>query len=329
MAACKTIIGRYCAAVVVIAACMIATGCRKDSEEGNRAHHDSSATAKPVATADGTHDHGLTTKLDVAPESGAIPFGVPTLLTLTITDAKTGRPIEQFDSAHTVLMHLILVSTDLTWFNHIHPEYKGNGVFTVTATFPRAGYYALYADYTPHGRSQEVPQYEIEAMGVGKPAKRLVLKPAPDTVGAEGWMLKSVLSAPEGMPGSPGGSRYTVAMMPMPEKLTAGKDVMLHFQVRDAKGKPITDLEPYLGAMGHAVILSSDTKLYLHAHPMESGMSHDAMKPGAPMDSGTEADRGPNVIFHTNVPSPGYYKIWGQFQHHGKIITAPFVVHVE
>jgi hypothetical protein len=130
--------------------------------------------------------------------------------------------------------------------------------------------------------------------------------------------------------------------MPMPEKPVAGKDMMLHFQIRDAHGKPVTDLDPYLGAMGHAVILSSDTKLYLHAHPMESGteqgstsgaMDHDSMKPGTSMDSHMEAeagtDRGPDVIFHTNFPVPGYYKIWGQFQHHGKIITAPFVVRVE
>ncbi|MEO5930169.1 MAG: hypothetical protein ABIR47_09565, partial [Candidatus Kapaibacterium sp.] len=277
----------WCAAVITIATSLIATGCRKDAEEGNYASHDSSATAKPAAAAGGMHE--LTTKLDVAAQPLMMTAGAPTLLTLTISDAKTGRPIEQFDFAHQMLMHLILVSTDLKWFNHIHPEYKGSGVFTVTTILPHAGYYALYADYTPHGRSQEVAQSEIESSTTAKLRKALILEPPPDTAGADGWMLKSVTSAPEGMPGSPGGSRYTVAMMPMPEKPVAGKDMMLHFQVRDAHGKPVTDLDPYLGAMGHAVILSSDTKLYLHAHPMESGtehgstsgaMDHDSMKPG-------------------------------------------------
>ncbi|MEP7218751.1 MAG: hypothetical protein ABI876_07525, partial [Bacteroidota bacterium] len=156
--------------------------------------------------------------------------------------------------------------------------------------------------------------------------------PVPDTLGEGGWMLKSVSSAPEGEPERRSSSSYQVALMPMPGKIIAGKDVMLHFQVRDAKGKPITDLEPYLGAMGHAVLLSSDTKVYLHTHPMEGGTDHGSMDHGTmKSDSGAGAatEHGPNVIFHTNFPSAGYYKVWGQFQHRGKIVTAPFVLKVE
>jgi hypothetical protein len=151
-------------------------------------------------------------------------------------------------------------------------------------------------------------------------------------------MTKMVSSYPEGHPGTVSGGKYEVAMMPMPMKLVAGKDVMLHFQVRDAGGKPLIDLEPYLGAMGHAVILSSDTRIYLHTHPMGGGMenmNHQGMKHDAPSaGSGTEqAHTAPksgssDVSFHTNFPAPGLYKVWGQFQHKGKIITAPFVISV-
>jgi hypothetical protein len=34
------------------------------------------------------------------------------------------------------------------------------------------------------------------------------------------------------------------------------------------------------------------------------------------------------VMFHTQFPSAGVYKVWGQFQVDGKVITAPFVVQV-
>jgi hypothetical protein len=90
--------------------------------------------------------------------------------------------------------------------------------------------------------------------------------------------------------------------------------------------------------MGHAVILSGDTRIYLHAHPMEGGtesMSHEGMKHDMPSKGGSTGKidaapktGGPDVVFHTNFPTPGLYKVWGQFQHRGKIITAPFVVSV-
>jgi hypothetical protein len=33
-------------------------------------------------------------------------------------------------------------------------------------------------------------------------------------------------------------------------------------------------------------------------------------------------------MFHTNFPTAGMYKVWGQFRHNNKIITAPFVLNV-
>jgi len=49
-----------------------------------------------------------------------------------------------------------------------------------------------------------------------------------------------------------------------------------------------------------------------------SEMNHDA----APQSGG------PDVIFHTGFPKAGLYKMWEQFRHEGKIITAPFVLNV-
>jgi hypothetical protein len=64
------------------------------------------------------------------------------------------------------------------------------------------------------------------------------------------------------------------------------------------------------GTIGHVVILSSDAKDYLHVHPMDT------------------AAKGPDAVFHTEFPSSGTFKIWGQFQHQGNVFTVPFVVHV-
>jgi hypothetical protein len=266
------------------------------------------------------------TRLEFSSEPSAIESGRTATWHLRIVDATSGEPVPELTMSHEKLMHLIVVSKDLAWFNHLHPEYRGNGEFTIEAVLPRAGEYKLYADYTPKGGSQEVAQHELATTGsrpAGAPASLTV-----DRAGEGGWMVRTTVSRPEGEPEAKGGTEFQVAMMPMPTKIVAGEDVMLHFQVRDAKGTPLTRLEPYLGALGHAVILSSDTKSYLHAHPMDGemeGMDHGT---GGGHDHGAASGGGSDVIFHTNFPTPGVYKVWGQFQYGGRIITAPFVVQV-
>jgi len=47
-----------------------------------------------------------------------------------------------------------------------------------------------------------------------------------------------------------------------------GTENMLMFSLSQ-NGKPVTDLEPYLGALGHSVILKEGTLDFIHAHPME------------------------------------------------------------
>lgn len=272
-----------------------------------------------------------TTKLAFSSQPSTIPVGKAATWTLKITDAKSGKPVRDFEVEMTKLMHLIVVKNDLSWFNHIHPTYKGNGTFVVRETLPKAGTYKIYADYTRKTQGQEVPQHEI-ATGGARPTSSSVLLVADKMQGM--WLKKNVTSHPEGQPGAKGGATYQVALMPMPTPLKAGQATMLHFQIRDAKGHPLKDLQPYLGAMGHCVILSNDTKSYLHSHPMEGGemggMKHDMgkMDMGHMNHSAAPKSGGPDVMFHTNFPRAGRYKVWGQFQHKGKIITAAFVVNV-
>ena len=98
--------------------------------------------------------------------------------------------------------------------------------------------------------------------------------------------------------------------MKLPEKLVAHNDTNIVFSISDVEGKPITDLEPLMGAGGHSVIISSDIREFLHVHPTE------------------EVDRswkgGPEISFRTNFPKSGLYKAWGQFQHQGRLVVADF-----
>ena len=300
-----------------------------DAPAGSTADEAEKKTGQESGAMNGMKARTDSTKLAFSSEPSGLPVGKAATWTLKITDAENGQPVKDFAVVHDKLMHLIVVRKDLSWFNHIHPEHKGDGTFVVTTALPTASEYKLYADYTPKAGGNEVAQHEFSAGSATTASPQLV----PDKMQGP-WMTKKVTAHPEGEPEKKGGATYEVALMPMPMPLLAGQDSMLHFQVRDAKGKPIKDLQPYLGAMGHCVILSSDTKSYLHSHPMEGGMDdmggmkHDMSKMGDMKHSAPPKSGGPDVMFQTNFPTAGLYKAWGQFMHKGKIITAPFVVNV-
>ncbi|WP_433532905.1 hypothetical protein ACQPYA_13395 [Micromonospora sp. CA-263727] len=78
-------------------------------------------------------------------------------------------------------------------------------------------------------------------------------------------------------------------------------------------GTPVTDLQPYLGAYGHLVALRAGDLAYLHVHP-----------DGSPGDGHTRP--GPQVTFHTEVPSAGTYRLYLDFQHAGTVRTAEFTL---
>ena len=58
----------------------------------------------------------------------------------------------------------------------------------------------------------------------------------------------------------------TAQLIAQPRTLSAGTHAHLLFRL-SREGRPVADLEPYLGAMGHCVIISQDTQTYLHVHP--------------------------------------------------------------
>jgi len=81
-------------------------------------------------------------------------------------------------------------------------------------------------------------------------------------------------------------------------------------------GRPVTDLQPYLGAFGHLVALRSTDLAYLHVHPE-----------GAPGDGRTPP--GPEVAFHAEVPTAGTYGLYFDFQIDGVVRTAQFTAITE
>src|SRR5262249_50544185 len=77
--------------------------------------------------------------------------------------------------------------------------------------------------------------------------------------------------------------------------------------------RPVTDLQPYLAAYGHLVVLRAGDLAYVHVHP-----------DGEPGDGVTEP--GPDVGFHLALPGPGTYRLFLDFKHDDVVRTADFTV---
>ncbi|XID90416.1 hypothetical protein ACF3MZ_17920 [Paenibacillaceae bacterium WGS1546] len=218
--------------------------------------------------------------------SGVVKANEQSNINIQITDS-AGKAVNDFELSHEKLMHLIVVSKDLSYFSHIHPEYQGEGTFSIRTLFPSGGEYKMFVDFVPNGGSSTTLSEWVNVEGGAK---------APETIKADTKLTKSV-------------DRKEIELTMSSAK--ANEEVTLTFNILDAQTKEgISNLEQYLGAVGHVVILSEDAEQYLHVHPMD------------------ETATGPKAEFMTSFPKSGTYKIWGQFQHDGKVFTVPFVINV-
>ncbi len=258
-------------------------------ESGGGGHAGEAGHASAPAAGDHAHHGGGEASNTLNRAVFSLPEGVapgkPTPLAIGIQD-DAGQPVKAFDVNHEKLMHLIVVSEDLSHFEHLHPEHDGEGTFRIDLTFPTGGRYKLFADFVPEGGAQQTVGEWVDVQGEG----------AAKPIEPDAELAKTV-----------DGNAVELAI----EGLAPNAETMLTFSFRDAaSGAPIDDLEPYLGAVGHVVILSADAETYLHVHPAD------------------ESATGPEAMFHTSFPAGGTYKLWGQFQHEGRLMTVPFVVNV-
>jgi len=207
---------------------------------------------------------------------------------LSFDPQSAGARVGKLAIVHEKPLHLIIVSRDLSFFAHEHPELQPDGTYALGFEFPAPGDYVLFGDFTPEGAEGQVVRMPVRVEGTALAAKPLAVedRAAAKTLGALEVKLE-------------------------PADIVAGADTMLAFTIGRG-GKPQTGLRPYLGAMGHCVIIDESATSYLHSHPMED-------KAAGPT----------NVVqFHTVFPKAGKYKVWGQFDVGGQMLIADFVVDV-
>ena len=235
--------------------------------------------------------------LDVSWSSRAPRAGAPAQLRLLVQRPGTNETVRAFEEVHERLFHLFVVSWDLEHYAHVHPVLQDSGAMEVTTTLPRAGAYQLYADFLPAGGFPQLVQTSVFTAGVSPAAAALARS-------------RSSHITQEVREGVDRGLRVRIE----PATLVAGRVEVVAATFEDApSGTPVTDLEPYLGAWGHALIVSADLADAVHSHPVTPLTS-----PG-----------GPRIFFSQRFPRPGFYRMWIQVQRRGEVATIPFTLKVE
>jgi hypothetical protein len=190
-----------------------------------------------------------------------------------------GAAVTAFDEAHTKRMHLVVVRRDTSAFQHVHPVMDADGTWRVPLAVPAAGSYRAFADFVPAGGEPTTLGVDLSAAGEYHPVEH----PTSRTAAVDGYEVR------------------------LDGELTPGRVSPLALTVtRD--GRPVTDLEPYLGAFGHLVALRQGDLAYLHVHPEST------------------ATAGPEIRFAAEVPSAGGYRLFLDFRHAGAVHTAEFTV---
>lgn len=220
-------------------------------------------------------------RIDVAVEPGAKARGLKRMR-FTVREPESNEIVRRFATVHEKPFHLFVISRDLEYFQHVHPEPDREG-FALEQHVP-PGEYMLFADFLPEGGTPQMVQKAVIAPGGTPPREPRVPADPPRRMIVDGLAVTLEVAA-----------------------AAAGKELPMTFAVSDAvSGAAVTDLQPYLGAPAHMMIVRADLSDAVHAHPEEPSTG------------------GPTVSFHPLIPAAGDYKLWIQFLRGGKVTTVPF-----
>ncbi|MFG2696673.1 hypothetical protein [Kitasatospora sp. NPDC048407] len=200
-----------------------------------------------------------------------------------------GKVLTAYEPEQTKEMHFYAIRSDLSGFQHLHPTRSADGTWTAPLAALQPGDWRMYASFVP-------------GAGSGKGAG-LVLSRTAAVAGQ---------STPEPLPAAATTSTvdgYTVTVAGAPKAGAAGELTVT--VARD--GQPVTDLEPYLETYAHLTAFHAGDQAFAHLHP-ETKV--------------TAQGGGPALSFHAELPKPGDWRLFLQFQTGGTLHTAALTLNV-
>ena len=216
---------------------------------------------------------------------------------------ENNKVLKDFDTVHEKQMHLIVVRKDRAYFQHVHPSFdKNSGMFAITGfKFPTDGEYRVFADFTASDAQKD-------EMGV-----KLASTPYKDVKVGSGTYTAQPLGD-DRLTSDVNGFSTAMSLMgddtPNPQPYAA---LPLTLGVTfDKDGAAYKNLQTYLGALGHMVVLGPNLE-FIHAHPL---------------DEATVTQTG-LIAFRVTFPDPGQYKIYLQTQADGQVNTTDYIYTVK
>ncbi len=208
---------------------------------------------------------------------------------LMTPDGKSLSP-QDLKEVHTQKFHMLIVSETLTDYIHAHPVYDAvRNDFSVSFTPRENVRYKAWGDVT---MAADDEQHFLPAVFDGKAACPADCADKTETLTAR--------------------SEGLVATVKLDGPAKAHDAVMADITLTDEQGKPVTDLQPVMGAYAHLVGFETGLKGVIHAHPMGDEPVSDAERGG------------PDLGFHIENGDAGYTKFFLQVKRGGKDIYLPF-----
>lgn len=227
----------------------------------------------------------------------AVPkAGEQLTLNFKVVHPGTGETMKKFELVHDMPYHLFVIGQDMEYFQHIHPQLTDDGTWTIQLVLPKPGYYAVLSDFLPSGGSSQFLTLPLVTAGYTGDLMAGSAHLVPDVV-----QTKTVDDL-----------KATVSYDPI--SLEAGSYGHVTFYLTKADNdQPVTEIQTYLGAFGHMLIMSEDMIDYVHSHPVDN--------PSPELGNPEELRGGPTVMFEGLMPKPGRYRAWAQFRYHDKVYT--------
>ena len=233
-------------------------------------------------------------RMTVAPIQG--PAGVAGLR-VTINDPSADSVVRKFEVVDDKPFHLFVVGRDLRFFRHLYPALLPDGLLEAREPIP-PGEYLVVADFLPSGGTRQFLRDVVTLAGNSRTDSREDSR-IPPNVGP--WA-----------PGSPGGVFdivTNVRIQPLPFTLTAGERTAFHVMLsRTEDGRPLVNLEPYLGWGGYLLAVKDDLSEVVTARASTDGLPVSLL------------------TFDMTFPKPGPYTVWVEFHRFGEPLAARFGV---
>ncbi len=195
---------------------------------------------------------------------------------LYLEDDKGNVP--ELELNHDKLLHLIIVSEDLNEYFHLHPIQKNDRAYESDIVLTGHSYKAFIdikpkrGNYTVKGTAlttdNNIDRHNMSA-----------------SLNVDEQKTKEVKG---------------VIVEFQHDTFETGKELKINFNIKNAIA------EPYLGALGHVVIIDEQIENFIHVHPV--------------------SDK--STLFQTQFDKPGLYKLWAEFKCEGEVKVFPYVIKV-